>query len=150
MVLRVAMHKQTEPMMGKHPPGSESCFSASLHQDYTEDTSQEAKLPLLQTTSTRVLHLIRECKDLAMVLRISPAEESRGWLKKGWKFPFSFCSGGSLNPALSGKKENKIKSRPYCRQHVAESKTILHWGQTRDIQTPKHYIKQCFEFEEGC
>lgn len=81
MVLVVAVHEKMESVMGKHPSALKSCFRVFLHQDDTEALSEKAKLPPLQTAHTRPLHHIRECKDLAMILHISPQEESQDRLK---------------------------------------------------------------------
>lgn len=82
MVLVVAVQEKMESVMGKHPSALKSCFRVFLHQDDTEALSEKAKLPPLQTARTRPLHHIRECKDLAMILHISPQEESQDRLKR--------------------------------------------------------------------
>lgn len=95
MVLVVAICKKIESMMGNHPSVLETllwCFPASrLYWRHL----LKSKAP----TTARPLHHIRECKDLAMILHISPQEESQGTVKSR-KLPSSFCSWDSLNPAL--------------------------------------------------
>lgn len=75
MVLIVALHKEMESVMRKHPSALETCFSLFLHQLKT--LPKKAKLPPVQGPCTH-----RECKGVAMSLHIFPQEKSQARLKR--------------------------------------------------------------------